>query len=59
VNNFCDLRDFELIIIFFDNSRAKKKKKVGFTFSVYALHIVEKKKSSYFCLLNKNLVDGK
>ena len=42
MNNFCDLSDFELIFFFYD-SRVKKEKNVGFTFSVYALPIVQKK----------------
>ena len=53
MNNLCDLSDLEPI--FFNDSRVKKGKNDGFTFSVYALHIAEKKKSSYFSLLNKNL----
>ena len=59
MNNFCDLCDFELIFFFLMTLELKRKKNVGFTFSVYALHTVEKKKSSYFSLLNKILVDGK
>ena len=42
MNNFCDLGDFELIF-FFLMTRVKKEKNVGFTFSVYALHTVEKR----------------
>ena len=47
MNNFCDLGDFELIF-FFDDSRVKKEKNVGFTFSVYALPIVQKKEIKLF-----------
>ena len=57
MNNFCDLSDFELIC--FLMTRVKKEKTVGFTFSVYALHTLEKNKSSNFNLLNKNLLDVK
>ena len=44
MNNFCDLGDSELIFFFFLMTlELKRKKNVGFTFSVYALHTMEKR----------------
>ena len=58
MNNFCDFGDFELI--FFLMTLELKRKKMLVSLFLYMLYLLcKKKKSSYFSLVNKNLVDGK